>query len=81
MKVGRLAVVIVGSALGVAGEDSADAHVAAFCVVHADSPHCTDFDSENPVSYGYQAMVGLVTRDEGRRAAPSTSSRSAPRRA
>ncbi len=50
MKVGRLAVVIAGSALGVAGEDAADAHVAAFCVMHADSPHCTDFDSENPVS-------------------------------
>lgn len=70
MKVGRLAVVIAGSALGVAGEDAADAHVAAFCVMHADSPHCTDFDSENPVSYGYQAMVGIVSRDEGRSVSP-----------
>ena len=107
MKVGRLAVVIVGSALCVAGavactafssddppaaapddvdvesaegrvdagEDATDAHVAAFCVMHADSPHCTDFDSENPVSYGYQAMVGIVTRDEGRSVSPPAAAR------
>ena len=58
MKVGRLAVVIAGSALGVAGEDAADAHVAAFCVVHADSPHCEGcaFDIE---SFGAAARLSV----------------------
>ena len=56
-------------------EDAADARVAPFCVVHAGSPHCTDFDRENPVSYGYESVVGVVTRDQEKSISPPAAAR------